>query len=161
MRGKLIGVVVTPLIQLFIVKPNNAKSTQERISEVRATTFHFDHNRRSDTPALPCFSYLFVFIWHRHFISKIERQSAPFEQKPMNFSHPKRLWSLHTLLAIILFTPFVFLTSGCTKSEPISTTPAISPAQSMANRIKSVEDDPRMPADAKAREIARIKAENR
>ena len=77
----------------------------------------------------------------------------------MKFSPAKRLRSPQTFLILTALTPFVLLAGGCNKSEPVPTTPAVSSAQDMTNKIKSVEDDPRMPADAKAKEIARIKAE--
>jgi hypothetical protein len=57
-----------------------------------------------------------------------------------------------------MMAPFVLLASGCSKSEP---TPANVPPLTSADRIKSVENDTRLPAEVKAREIARIKAETR
>jgi hypothetical protein len=79
----------------------------------------------------------------------------------MKFPYAKRLWSSYIIFTSMLLVTVTLLSSGCSKkSEPVSTVPPVSPEQAMANKIKSVENDPRMPADVKAKEIARIKTES-
>ena len=63
------------------------------------------------------------------------------------------------LLLSLLLAALAFLAGGCNPAQESASAPALSPEQAIADKIKSVESDPRMPADVKAKEIARIKAE--